>query len=601
MKHLAYLNKFFVKYKWRFAAGILFVLLSTVMSILPARLTRQAIDLVLKSQKQLPAVGLHDSQSLFLSGVYTELLWFGLMIIGAILLRGLFMLYMRQSIIVASRYIEYDMKNEIYFHYQKLDATFYSRNNTGDLMNRISEDVSRVRMFTGPAIMYTINVTVTMVLVITAMLSISPLLTFYVLLPLPVMVVLIYFVQSIINKKGEEVQELLSHLSTNVQETFSGLRIIKSFAKENLFGNLFAKKAYEYRQKSLNLARVHALFYPSILLLVGISTVNAIYFGGNLLSQGKITPGNIAEFIIYINLFTWPLGTMGWTISLIQRAAASQKRINEFLGTEPAIISPSTTDVQVLKGDIMLNDVSFLYPSASVAALKNISLKIRMGETIAVTGPTGSGKTTLANLLLRFYDVSSGDIFVDGKNIKQWNLESLRTQTGYVPQDVILFSDTLRNNISFGLKESVGNIHEVEEASTIAAIIKDIKTFKNEFETVIGERGISLSGGQKQRISIARALIKKPQMLLLDDCLSAVDTVTEETILRNLKTSLQGKTTLIFSHRISTIKYANRIIVLDKGMLVEEGTHQQLIEQKGLYAKMVEEQVRHEASETKKA
>lgn len=601
MIHLSYLNKFFVKYKWRFTAGVLFVILSTAMSILPARLTRQAVDLVLNSQKQIAAKTLTETSENFLSGIYTQLLWFGLLIIGAILLRGLFMVYMRQTIIVASRYIEYDMKNEIYEHYQKLDAAFYSRNNTGDLMNRISEDVSRVRMFTGPAIMYTINVTVTMILVITAMLSISPQLTFYVLLPLPVMVVLIYFVQSIINKKGEEVQELLSHLSTNVQETFSGLRIIKSFAKENLFNKLFASRAQEYREKSLNLAKVHALFYPSILLLVGISTVNAIYFGGHLINDGKITPGNIAEFIIYINIFTWPLGTMGWTISLIQRAAASQKRINEFLDTEPSIVSPTNSIGQTLAGNISIKSISFYYSNTKAPAISNLSLQIKQGETIAITGPTGSGKTTLANLLLRFYDVSSGEILVDEKNIKEWNLESLRTQTGYVPQDVILFSDTLHNNIAFGLKENVTQLNDVENAAEVAAVLKDIKSFKNEFETVIGERGISLSGGQKQRISIARALIKKPQMLLLDDCLSAVDTVTEETILYNLREKLKGKTTLIFSHRISTIKYADRIIVLDKGNLVEEGTHEQLISKNGLYSKMVDEQVKQEVAENKRA
>lgn len=601
MKHLSYLNKFFVKYKWRFAAGVLFVILSTAMSILPARLTRQAVDLVLNSQKQIASNTFAGAREIFFSEIYAQLLWFGLLIIGAILLRGLFMVYMRQTIIVASRYIEYDMKNEIYAHYQKLDAAFYARNNTGDLMNRISEDVSRVRMFTGPAIMYTINVMVTMILVITAMLSISPQLTFYVLLPLPVMVVLIYFVQSIINKKGEEVQELLSNISTNVQETFSGLRIIKSFAKENLFNKLFALRAQQYREKSLNLARVHALFYPSILLLVGISTVNAIYFGGHLINDGKITPGNIAEFIIYINLFTWPLGTMGWTISLIQRAAASQKRINEFLDTRPSIVSLTNSTGQTLEGTISIKNITFYYPNTKAPAINNLSLYINRGETIAITGPTGSGKTTLANLLLRFYDVSSGEILIDKKNIKEWNLESLRTQTGYVPQDVILFSDSLHNNIAFGLKENDARLNEVENAAEVAAVLKDIKSFKNEFETVIGERGISLSGGQKQRISIARALIKKPRMLLLDDCLSAVDTVTEETILYNLKEKLKGKTTLIFSHRISTIKYADRIIVLDKGSLVEEGTHEQLISKNRLYTKMVDEQVRHELKENKKA
>lgn len=589
MQHLFKLNKYFLKYKWRFAGGVLFVILSTIMSILPARLTRQATDMVLESQKKLANLTSSNSAAEFTNDAYTDLLWFGLLIIGSILLRGIFMLFMRQSIIVASRYIEYDMKNEIYDHYQKLDATFYARNNTGDLMNRISEDVSRVRMYTGPAFMYTINVTVTMLLVITAMLSISPLLTFYVLLPLPFMVLLIYFVQSIINKKSEKVQEMLSDLSTNVQETFSGLRIIKSFAKESLFNNLFSDQAKAYRQKSLNLARVHALFYPSILLLAGISVVNAVYFGGKLLNEGRITAGNIVEFIIYINLFTWPLGTMGWVISLIQRAAASQKRINEFIDTVPLVVSPENAIPQVLKGEITLKNVTFFYPNTSAPALKDISFQITKGETIAITGPTGSGKSTLANLLLRFYDVQKGEILIDGKNIKEWNLESLRMQTGYVPQDVILFSDSLRNNISFGLK-SDDEINSFKEAAAIADIDKDIKLFKDEFETVIGERGISLSGGQKQRLSIARALIKKPQLLLFDDCLSAVDTVTEEIILNNLRETLREKTILIFSHRISTIKYANRIIVLENGAIKEEGTHHQLISKGGLYANMVDEQ-----------
>lgn len=589
MKSLKFLNRFFIKYRWRMLAGIVFVALANLFGLFPAQLTRKAIDYVLAQKKIMDTLG-GNSQGAFYDLVTDKIILLSLAIFGVVLVRGVFMFFMRQTIIVMSRYIEYDQKNEVYAHYQQLDMNFYNANNTGDLMNRISEDVSRVRMYTGPAIMYTINIVVMVVLIFVAMIKINVTLTLIVLSPMPVMVIMIYYVQSIINNKGESVQQSLSDLSTNVQETFSGIRVIKSFNKEKVFANLFSHQAKKYYTRSMDLARVHALFYPSILLLVGLSSVAIIYYGGLMVHANEITYGNVAEFIIYVNMLMWPIGTLGWVITLVQRADASQRRINEFLNTTSSIIDAKENTVEDVTGDIVFENVSYKFPGKETYALKNLNFTIKKGETLAILGTTGSGKTTLANLLVRLIECTDGAIKINGTNINNIKLNSLRNKTGYVPQDVLLFSDTIYNNIAFGLHGDVAD-EKVMDAAKAASVYDDIMHFKTGFETILGERGISLSGGQKQRVSIARALIKEPDILLLDDCLSAVDTQTEEKIMQNLYGFFKQRTTIILGHRISSVKYAHRILVLDKGCVVEEGTHQSLMSKNGLYTLINENQL----------
>ncbi|MCO4291485.1 ABC transporter ATP-binding protein/permease [Solitalea sp. MAHUQ-68] len=591
MGELSYLNKYFLKYRYRLILGIVFVVISNYFGVIPAKIIRRAFDLVNENitlYKLFSGFSSHDS----IYAIFGKtMLIFGLSVLLMAILRGIFLFFMRQTIIVVSRLIEYDLKNEIYNHYQELSLSFYRRNNTGDLMNRITEDVSRVRMYLGPAIMYTINTLVLFLLVISTMASINLKLTLFALLPLPVMAVVIYYVNSIINYKSEHIQEQLSNLSTFTQETFSGMRVLKAYVREEKVREDFEAQSEEYKKRSMSLARVQAFFYPTVLLLVGLSVVFTVYIGGIEVKNGNITPGNIAEFIVYINQLTFPMMSLGWVTSLIQRAAASQKRINEFLNTQPEIQS-NTNEQFKINGDIEFRNVNFTYPDTGIHALKNVSFSAKAGEFIAFIGRTGSGKSTIANLIARMYDVNSGEILIDGKNIKSYTLNNLRDSMGFVPQEVFLFSDTISNNIAFGLNKVDKDM--IHEAARRAAVYNNIQAFPNGFETTIGERGITLSGGQKQRVSIARAIIKEPQIMVFDDCLSAVDTKTEEEILINLGKVMQNKTSIIISHRVSSIKNADKIFVIDEGMIIESGNHDALIAQKGEYFELFEKQLLEE-------
>lgn len=592
MKELAYLNKYFLKYKWKLLPGVLFVIISNFFAVLPAQIIRLAFDLVNENIALYRLFNGFQRQSLILAIFGYSLLLFGGIVIALAIMRGLFLFFMRQTIILTSRHIEYDLKNEIYMQYQKLSLAFYRRNNTGDLMNRVTEDVSRVRMYVGPAIMYTINTIVLFILTIIAMVSVNLKLAIFCLIPLPLLAITIYYVNSIINHKSEKIQERLSSLSSFVQETFSGIRVVKSYVREKQIRTGFAQESENYKNESLDLVKVQAFFYPIMLLMVGLSTIITIYIGGLQVINGKISAGNIAEFIVYVNQLTFPVMSLGWVTSLIQRAAASQKRINHFLKLNSEIKNNNPNPLKV-NGDITFKNVSFTYPDTGIEAIKNISFDIRKGELLAIIGKTGSGKSTIANLLMRMYDVDNGEIKIDGENIKHINLESYRSQTGFVPQEVFLFSDTIARNIAFGLDEL--NMIDVENAAKTAAVYKNIMEFEHKFETFIGERGITLSGGQKQRVSIARSIIKSPQILIFDDCLSAVDTKTEEEILKNLGGIMQNKTSILIAHRVSTIKNADKILVLDNGEIVEQGTHKYLMNKKGLYYELYEKQILEEA------
>jgi ATP-binding cassette subfamily B protein len=591
MKDLAYLNKFFYKYRWRLIPGILFVIISNIFGVLPAQVIRISFDLVKENISLYQLFNGFERQELVYDIFGYSLLLFGITVIVLALLRGLFLFFMRQTIILMSRHIEFDLKNEIYQHYQGLSIAFYRRNYTGDLMNRVTEDVSRVRMYVGPAIMYTINTIVLFLMVIIFMLSVNVELTIYSLLPLPILAFTIYYVHRIINFRSERIQERLSKLSGFVQETFAGIRVIKAYVREKDVRGKFAKESEEYKTDSMALVQVQALFYPIMLLLIGLSTIITVYVGGIEVMKGNITSGNIAEFIVYVNQLTFPVTSLGWVTSLIQRAAASQKRINEFLQTEPEIKSPPSDKIEI-KGNIEFKEVSFTYPDTGIKALDNVSFVVKPGEFLAIIGKTGSGKSTIANLVMRMYDANKGAVLIDGRPITELNLSSYRSQLGFVPQDVFLFSDTIANNIAFG--ESKTDIEKVEQAAKDAAVYDNIVQFDNGFETLIGERGITLSGGQKQRTSIARAIIKDPRILIFDDSLSAVDTRTEEEILNNLGRKMAGRTTILIAHRVSTIKNADQILVLDEGKIVERGTHESLLEERGNYFELYERQLLEE-------
>lgn len=573
MRSLRHVNKYFVKYKVHLLLGVVFVALSNILSVYPAVIVRKAVDYVTG-----------DTLAADPGDVGMQLLAYGGIIIGLALTGGLFMFLMRQTIIVMSRHIEFDLKNEIYDHYQKLDVSFYKQNNTGDLMNRISEDVSRVRMYIGPAIMYLVNTVVTVATVFFFMTSVDWKLTLWVLSPLPILSIAIYYVSDKINKKSNIVQSQLSRISTYAQEAFSGIRVLKAFSREKASMEDFTRESNSYKEKNLDLVKTEALFQPFMILMIGLSVVLVIYIGGREVIAGNITKGNIPEFILYVYKLTWPFASLGWVTSLVQRAAASQDRINEFLRTEPQIQSPATEPQQVT-GAIEFRNVSFTYPDSGTKALQNVSFTIKPGESLAIIGRTGSGKSTIANLICRLYDVTGGDLLIDDKNIRNINLSSLREQVGYVPQEVFLFSDSIYNNIAFSIpRGQLGESREiVEQAAKDAAIYSNIIDFPDKFETLVGERGITLSGGQKQRISIARAIIKSPRILIFDDCLSAVDTQTEEEILGNLKRIMKGKTSVIISHRVSSVKSADNIIVLDHGQVTESGSHAELLEKRGMY------------------
>lgn len=591
MKELAYLNKFFYKYRWRLIPGILFVIISNIFGVLPARVIQIAFDLVSENINTYRLFNGFNRQDLVYEAFTSSLMLFGALVLGLALLRGLFLFFMRQTIILMSRHIEFDLKNEIYNHYQKLSMGFFRKNNTGDLMNRATEDVNRVRMYLGPAIMYAINTLVLFMLSITFMVNVDPWLTFYCILPLPILAFSIYYVHNLINHRSERIQEQLSNLSGFVQENFSGIRVIKAYGREKEIRKKFAIESEEYKQTSLALVQVQAIFYPAILFLVGISTLITVYLGGIEVMNGEITAGNIAEFIIYVNLLTFPVMSLGWVTSLIQRAAASQKRINEFLRTKPDI-TWETKESFDLEGHLVFKNVSFVYPDTGIRALENVSFEVKPGEFVAIIGRTGSGKSTIANLLMRMYDVTDGAIIIDGKSLQSINLRSYRDQIGFVPQEVFLFSDTIANNIAFGQVKD--DTMEVEQAAKDSAVYNNIIEFPNGFATLIGERGITLSGGQKQRLSIARALVKNPQVLVFDDCLSAIDTRTEEEILNNLGKKMQGKSTILIAHRVSTIKNADKILVLDDGKIIEQGNHADLIAAKGVYMKLYEKQLLEE-------
>jgi ATP-binding cassette subfamily B protein len=590
MKHLAYLNKFFYKYRWRLLPGVLFVIISNLFGVLPAQVIRHAFDLVNDNIALYRLYAGFDRQELIYQLFASSLLLFGCIVLSLALLRGIFLFFMRQTIILMSRHIEYDLKNEIYAHYQQLSLAFFRRNNTGDLMNRVTEDVSRVRMYLGPAIMYTINTVVLFILIIYAMISVNPILAMWSLLPLPILALTIYFVNNIINSKSEKIQEQLSNLSSFVQETFSGIRIIKSFVREQALQQKFEVQSRNYQANAMDLVRVQALFYPTMLLLVGLSTIITVYIGGQEVMKGNITTGNIAEFVIYVNQLTFPVTTLGWVTSLVQRAAASQKRINEFLHTQTEITNGIVK--QELQGHIQFDKVSFTYPDTGIKAIDQLSFEAKPGEFLAVIGKTGSGKSTLANLIMRMYDCDKGQIRIDGQPIQKFDLQHYRQQLGFVPQDVFLFSDTIANNIAFGVDELPQD--RLILAAKDAAVHQNIMAFDQKYETLIGERGITLSGGQKQRVSIARALVKSPKILLFDDSLSAVDTKTEEEILRNLGRIMANRTTILIAHRVSSIKNADQILVLDEGRLVESGTHASLLKQKGSYFELYQQQLLEE-------
>ena len=570
MNDLSSLNSYFIKYKWHFLGGILFVSLSTIFG------TYQGI-IVRKSTNKIVSIIGH--QAIFDSKVFVE---FALLIIGLAITSGLFMFLMRQTIIVMSRHIEYDQKNQIYSHYQSLDANFYKQQTTGDLMNRISEDVSKVRMYTGPAIMYIANTIVTSITILIFMLQVNYTLTLLVFFPLPILSFLIYKVSDLINKQSTAVQQELSKLTSQAQETFAAIRVIKAYNRELFFSDQMQQKNESYKKISLKLTAIESLFAPVMALMIGLSVLMTIWYGGKLVIANKIEPGNITEFILYVFRLTWPFASLGWITSLVQRAKASQKRINEFLNTKP-IVTNSNFSIYPIIGDITFKNVSFVYPENQIKALENISFQLKSGQTLGITGLVGSGKSSILNLLTRQYDASEGEILIDNKNIKYHNLQLLRKNCGIVPQEVFLFSDTIYNNIAFGGQEKLVTQSEVELAAKQAGVYDNIVSFPEQFETIVGERGVTLSGGQKQRISIARAIINKPKLLIFDDCLSAVDSETEALILSNLKNEMKDKSSIIVSHRISSLMHADVIIYMNGGRIIETGTHDQLMELKKNY------------------
>ena len=591
MGALGHLNKYFWKYKWHLFLGIFFTFCSNFFGVVPAQLVRYALDLVTETIDVYFLFKGFPIQSVFYEVFASTLFYYGGLIVLMAFIKGVFLFLIRQTLIVMSRHIEYEMKNEIYAHYQTLPLSFYRKQNTGDLMARISEDVSKVRMYVGPSMMYGFNLITVFALVIYYMAQVNVTLMWYVLLPLPILSLSIYYVNSIVMKKSEEIQAGLSSISTLAQEAFSGIRVLKSFVRENHSGQQFAEASANYRKKSLDLVKVDSLFTPLISLLVGFSTLLVVYIGSKEVMAGEITVGNITEFIMYVFMLTWPVTALGWTSSQIQRAAASQKRINEFLQAKSELEIGQQIS-KPISGNWVFKNVSFTYPGTEREILNQLSFEIESGESVALLGTTGSGKSSLAQLLARFYDPSSGDILLDGVSLKDWDIKHVRQSLAYVPQDVFLFSTTIAENISFG-QDGMSN-EQIMHAAKMADVYENIMEFPDQFETILGERGVTLSGGQKQRVSIARALAKNPTMLILDDCLSAVDTHTEHKILNNLKKIMVGKTSLIISHRVSSAKLAKRIIVLQDGQIVETGNHVQLMKRKGYYYELYQNQLNEE-------
>ncbi|WP_445452616.1 ABC transporter ATP-binding protein [Flavobacterium sp. 25HG05S-40] len=579
MKELQYLNKYFVKYKFHFLLGIIITIVSQIFALFTPKLISKSFTAI---------EGFHQntiSYDIVKSELIQNILW----IIGTAIIAGVLSFLMRQTLIVMSRHVEFDLKNEVFRHYEILDQNFYKRNRTGDLMNRISEDVARVRQYVGPAVMYTINTFIRFTVVIIYMYNESPILTLYTIVPLPLLAFIIFRLSTEINKRSTIFQQYLSKVSSFTQEIFSGIRVVKAYALEKQFQNTYEELAKESKAKSMSLARVQSYFGPLMIALIGVSNLTVIYFGGLMYIDGSIKSiGTIAEFILYVNMLTWPVASIGWVSSLVQEAEASQKRINEFLKIEPEIKNNSTANT-IIEGEIEFKNVSFTYEDTEIIALKEVSFKVKKGETLAILGKTGSGKSTILSLITRMYDVKQGIITMDGKKIDQVNLNDLRNSIGMVPQDSFLFSDTIKNNIKFG--KEIATDEEVIDAAKKAVVHDNIINFNQQYETILGERGITLSGGQKQRVSIARAIIKNPEILLLDDCLSAVDTETEEQILNNLMEIAKGKTTIIVSHRVSSVKNADTILILEEGQIIQKGSHNQLVNQEGYYAELYAKQL----------
>lgn len=619
MRPLLKLNPHFRRYGGRLLLGVVFIALSNLFAVYSPQVVREAFDLIADgvAQRGMPA---HERDLEVPRLLHAWTAWTGLDIKGGMIhlqddaavvgtvvrlagllaalylvfaiLKGFFMFLMRQTIIVMSRLIEYDMKNEVFDHYQRLDRAFYKRNSTGDLMNRISEDVGKVRMYLGPAVMYTINLVVLFVMCIAFMVSVNPTLTLWTLAPLPIMSVAIYYVSDVMNRRSMQVQRQQSRISTMAQETFSGIRVLKAHAREASVAGRFSDVAAGYRSAQLDLARVDALFMPAIMLLIGLSTVLTIFIGGRMLIAGDptVSVGNIAEFVIYVNMLTWPFASVGWVTSLVQQASASMARIDEFLSTQPGITAPAGGPTSIA-GTVEFDKVGFVYPDTGVEALKGVSFRVPQGSSLAITGRTGAGKSTIAELIARQYDATTGEVRIDGTPIRQIDPQVLRSAIGVVPQEVFLFSDSIRANIAFSLDPD-GEEHErVVAAARTAQVHEDIATFPKGYDTMLGERGITLSGGQKQRVSIARAIVRKPSILLFDDPLSAVDTATEDAILTGLRSLMEGRTTIIISHRISAVKHADHIIVLEEGRVLEQGRHDTLLELGGAYAQLHQEQL----------
>lgn len=578
MKELAYLNKYFYKYRWRLIAGILFVAASNYFNVLIPQKIREALDFV---QAEL------SSDAVINDKVKEALMIFAATVIGLAILKGIMMYFMRQTIIVMSRLIEYDLRNEIYTHLQYLDLAYYKRNKTGDMMSRITEDVNKVRMYLGPCLLYGINLVTLFALTIYSMFKVSTTLSIYTLIPLPFLSISIYIVSRKINKKSSVIQKQLGILTSDAQEVYSGIRVVKSYVKERQFAKFFDNESERYKDMSIDLARINALFFPLMFVMISISTLIVVYVGGLQVAEGNITAGTIAEFVIYVNMLTWPVTSIGWIASLVQQAEASQERINGLLN-ETITIDDSGELVQPLQGDVRFDHVSFTYPDTGIQALDDVSFEIKAGEKVAIIGKTASGKSTIVDLILRMYDPTDGQIYVDGTDIQRYDKDGIRKRIGYVPQDVFLFSDTISNNVAFGTEDATQE--HIEAYSGYASIDKEIKELPQSYETRVGERGVSLSGGQKQRISIARAFIKDPELVILDDSLSAVDTDTEQRILRYLDDALIGKTAIIITHRVGGLLDFDKIIVMEDGRISQQGTHLELLHQGGYYAEMLEQQ-----------